>query len=279
MRATSFVGEYGAIAHLYDTTPARLAGRDAASSEVPDRWVAWDRGTAVGAALARTRPDNRVFLSFAGEPAAGGLLSQAAHAALGRDLYTTLDEGSLELAASLRSVGFDTNLTTEIFLVSFSQALQSLRHTPVPSGIATVAAADADPDRLFALDNAVRSRVPGTDGWTGNRVWFNTELTDPAAYRVALDLHTGDYAGLARIWRNPDGPRFGLVGVTEEYRRTRLGPALIRLVLEQANEWGHRCFAAETALTNRYLHHRLQRIASRSLGRREQLVRRHPLSA
>lgn len=279
MQVAQFSGEYDAIAPLYDRTPAELADRDAAAQQVTERWVAWQEGIAVGAALARARPDSKVFLTFVGETRAAGSLAANVQAALGCVVYTTADEGAQDLVGSLGEVGFRTYLTTDVFMVPFSSALQSLRHSPLPTGFTTVAATDANPDLLFALDNAVRSRVPGTEGWRGNRTWFDSELADPAAYRVAIDLATGGYAGLARIWRNPDGPRFGLVGVTEAHRRTRLGPALIRLVLEEAASWGHSSFAAETALENQYLHHRLERIATRRVGRRMQLVLGHTTNA
>ncbi|MDJ0496220.1 MAG: hypothetical protein QNJ89_00215 [Acidimicrobiia bacterium] len=279
MRVARFNGEYNAIAPLYDQTPAQLARRDAESPERPQRWVAVDGGVVVASALLRERPDTRVFVSYAGEPAAAGPLSASIQAACRCDIYTSVDDGVPELRAVLLAAGFTTALTSERFEIAFAAALSRLRHTPIPPGFTVIKAHDADPDRLFHLDNAVRNRVPGTDGWQGNRAWFAIELDDPAAYLVAVDGSSDVYAGLARIWRNPSGPRFGLVGTREEYRRARIGPPLIRLVLEEAVQWGHPTFEAETAMTNRYLHHRLQRIAARSLGRREQLVRRRPAAA
>jgi hypothetical protein len=142
-------------------------------AEPPERWVAWNGDAAVAAALVGKRPDERVFLSLVGAPSAAGPLSENIQAACRCDIYTSIDESAPELRAVWLASGFSSVLTTEVFEVSFAAALDILRHTPIPSEFTVITAQEADPDRPFRLDNAVRSRVPGTDGWRGNRDWFD----------------------------------------------------------------------------------------------------------
>ncbi len=72
---------------------------------------------------------------------------------------------------------------------------------------AVAALSDTTEDELGQQD---RSHGVLTRRWLGNQEWFSEELADPAAYLVAIDNASNIYAGLARIWRNPTGPRFGL---------------------------------------------------------------------
>lgn len=80
--------------------------------------------------------------------------------------------------------------------------------------------------------------------------WFHGELAerppfDPGGYLVGVDEATGAYAGLIRIWRNPAGPRFGMIGAARQYRNTLLAAALLRQALEAAATWGSDMFTAE----------------------------------
>lgn len=100
------------------------------------------------------------------------------------------------------------------------------------SGYSIVSAADAAEDRLFDLDNELRNQVRGTDGWSGDRAWFHQELSeappfDAAGYIVAVHETSGDYVGLVRVWRNPAGPRLGMVGVLAPHRSTTLAAMLL----------------------------------------------------
>jgi GNAT superfamily N-acetyltransferase len=95
---------------------------------------------------------------------------------------------------------------------------------------------------------------------------------DRAAYLVGVVDGTGEYAGLVRIWRNPSGPRLGLVGVRRPYRSTPLAAALLKQGLAAASRWGHEAFTTETSLSNRAIYPRLTRLGAESLGRSHQLV-------
>ncbi len=153
-----------------------------------------------------------------------------------------------------------------------------MRRAWIPSGYAVRSVADVDEERAFALDNRVRSLVPGTDGWIGNRDWFSDELRseelDPNAYLLAVEQATDEFAGLVRIWRNPDGPRLGLIGILPEHRRTPLAAALLKQGLEAASTWGHEAFGTETSLANKGTYPALRRMGLTPVGRFHQLL--HP---
>ncbi len=267
MRVERFTGSYEEIAPIHGLSPAKLEEGD----EDPIlRWVARDASTPVATATLRTRPDQRRFLQFKGEREARATLAAAAAAEVEGDVYVSC---AADDAAMYRRTGFATEIEWEEFEVSFHAALASLRTAYPAHRVTLLPARHVDPHRLFALDNAVRSRVPGTDNWQGNWAWFEDELSDPAAYLVAVDRDGGDYCGLARIWRNAGGPRFGLIGVTAGSDR-RVGPYLLRCVLEQAAAWGYPAFTAETATSNRWIHGRVHGLAARRLGTRYQMVHR-----
>ena len=92
---------------------------------------------------------------------------------------------------------------------------------------------------------------------------------------MAIDDQTGEYAGLIRIWRNPSGPRFGLIGVLPEYRGTPLAPALLKRALKAASRWGHDSFVAEVSPSNTAVHRRMVSLGAESRGRVLQLRRPH----
>ncbi|MDH4308082.1 MAG: hypothetical protein OEX04_11450, partial [Acidimicrobiia bacterium] len=73
-------------------------------------------------------------------------------------------------------------------------------------------------------------------------------------------------------WRNPAGPRFGLIGVLPAFRTTTIAGALLRRALLAASEWGHETFTAETSPSNRTIHSRMNRIGAQSLGQFHQMA-------
>lgn len=227
---------------------------------------------AIAAVQTQERPDGRTFLSFTGDESAFEPLIDHAILTLDGNLYCSTTDQQPNRRSHLIAAGFVPEVETEVFRLSFAATIDRLRHAPVPPGFELREAREVDPKRLFDLDNAVRSRVPGMDGWQGRWDWFVAELDDPAAYLVAVDPEQR-YAGLARIWHHPEGPRFGLVGTRPEYAGARIGSALLRAVLEAAAAWGYPTFTAETAVTNRFLHTRMKNVATSSIGMRTQLLR------
>ena len=279
MRVARFRDEYAETAPLYDRSPEELRARDAAQGQPLQRWLASSDDQIVAAVSTWLRPDDRLFLYFVGAPMAYSPLSDAVVGELGRSVHTMADDAQVESLAALTAAGFSVEMSAERFRIPFDQALAWLRRARVPAGFAIESAADVEVERLFELDNELRRDTPGTDGWVGDLDWFREELLeappfDRNAYLVGVDVQTGRYAGLCRIWRNPSGPRFGLIGIARPYRRTTLAAALIRRSLEAAATWGHDSFVTESSLSNRVIHPRLKRLATTSEGVFHQLVKR-----
>ncbi len=274
-----FGGEYELVAGLYGVSSGKLRERDERRGGSTLRWVATRGGEASAAVEGWLRPDDRMFVSFVGDRRSYAELADAAAVELERPLYTFVDAADDELMAVLQSGGFEVEITEERFSLRFDQVLAGLRRAWVPSGFSIRSADTVDEDRLFALDNVLRNDVPGIDGWKGDRAWFRDELAesppfDPSAYLVAVDDDSGAYVGLVRIWRNPSGPRFGLVGVRREYRHTPIAAALLREALAAASQWGYGSFTAETSPANPAIYRRMARVDAESLGRFYQMVRR-----
>ena len=278
MHVERFTDQYGLAASVHGMSGDELRERDARRGQEPERWLALRADDAAGAVTVAGRPDGRVFLTFAcPDKAAYGPLTEAVAATRRGPLHTRVDADAAEAVAALGAAGFAPELLAEDFRACFDVTLARLRRASVPRGFSIHGADAVDEGRLFTLDVAIRNDVPGTNGWRGDRRWFHDELSgdpafDPAGYRVAIDDASGEYVGLARIWNNPSGPRFGLIGVLRHYRSTRIAAALLRQALDGAAAWGHASFTAETA--NPVLRRKLVRLGAESLGRSYQLVRR-----
>lgn len=280
MQVEAFIDQYELLAALSSTTADELRQRDKGQAGPPQRWIATRDGRPAGAVSAFRRPDQRTFLRFAcPDPAAYGPLTGAAGRALGRRLHTLVDAEDVDALDALTAIGFRTVVVYEQFRIRFDRALAMLERARVPPGFSIYSADEVDEGRLFTLDNTLRQDTPGTEGWRGNRKWFRDELAesppfDPAAYLIAVDDSNGEYAGLVRIWQNPGGPRFGMVGVVRQYRsNTIIGPALLRQALTAASRWGEETFTAETSLDNNATYPHLKRLGAESLGQALQLVR------
>lgn len=276
-----FTDQYELAADLYEMGAAELRARDGCQGQPVRRWMAIDGGKAAAAVSLWDRPDRRTFLYFAGpDRTANPRLADAVTEALERPVYAFADSADEELVEALQSAGFETEHVAERFRVRFDRVLAKLRRAWIPSEVSIRCADTVDEDRLFDLDNAIRRQTPGTDGWEGDREWFHQELTesppfDPSAYLVAVDDRSGDYAGLVRMWRKPDGPRFGLVGVLPEYRNTTIAGALLRQALQAASGWGHESFTAEVSPANRTIYDRLRSVGAASMGEFHQMRRHH----
>ncbi len=274
-----FSDQYELVAGVYGMAAAELRARDERQGQPLQRWMAVRDSEAVVAVSTWWRPDDRTFLYFVGpDRAAYSALTDAVVNALRRPVHTFADAGDGEVVEALRSAGFEVELVEEGFRVRFDRALGWLRRAWLPSGFSIQPADTVDEDGLFLLDNTLRQGTLGTDGWQGDREWFHDELAesppfDPSAYLVAVHDRSGDYVGLVRIWRNPSGPRFGLIGVLPQYRTTTIAGVLLRQALLAASEWGHETFTAETSPSNPTIYERMSRVGAESLGQFYQMAR------
>ena len=277
--AKRFDGEYAAVAHLWELEPEDLAERDRRSDQPVQRWIAFEAGTALGAATAWLRPDNRMFLTFkAVDDRAIQPLVNAADLDLRRPLFTIADRSEPDRLDALLESGFSIEVEGERFRIPFSEVTRLVARAWVPSEYRIVSVKHVLTEAGFSLDNEIRDLVPGSDGWTGNRDWFCEELQspefEPDAYLVAQVIETGALVGLLRIWRNSDGPRLGLIGVLPGHRRQPVAAALLRQGLAAASTWGYDSFVTETSPSNANTYPRMVRLHSERLGGFAQLVRR-----
>lgn len=195
-------------------------------------WRLRDGDQTVGTVKALIRPDNRCFAFFdscrgdAYQP-----LLTAVAGSMDSDLYVSVDEADSTELAPFLPLGFEVSRREGCYLVPTSPEVTGLGDARLPAGLAVISAEDADEDRLRLLDDALRQDVPGADGWQWDAAGFHEETFcaafDPATYLVAMARAGGQYAGLLRVWNNPEGPLLGLVATLPGYRRCGLARALI----------------------------------------------------
>jgi GNAT superfamily N-acetyltransferase len=272
-----FGDEYALVAGLHGLSAEALRERDAAAPPLA-RWFALEDRSVVGVATARRRPDDRTFLRFAvSDVAAYQPLVLAADAELRRALTTHADGAAIDHVNALAAAGFETEVVGEVFSIRFERALGLLRRAWTPSGYRLEGADDVAEDDLFVLDNELRNLVPGSDGWTGDRGAFREELRSPefdaGTYLVAVEEGSGALVGLVRIWRNPSGPRLGLIGVLPQHRGKPIAAALLKEALSTAATWGFDSLSSETSPDNMHTYPRLRRMGAAPIGSFLQMVR------
>ena len=267
-----------AAAQLLGVGHRDLRRQDQRAPGRTERWLLESAGDVIATARLIERPDNRAFASFGGDVTAiPQLCDQMADSTMAR-LCVGVDESDAELVERLIGAGFQVEARIDSFTIAFEQAVRLFEKVTVPQGFSIVSATDADLDRMFTLDTALRQDVPGCDGWRGDRLVFGAEFEQrppfhPDGYLVAVDDQNGEYAGLIRMWRNLERPKLGLVGVSRQYRNTLLAAALLRRALEASSTWGFASFEADVSPANPTIHRRLARLGAVQTSRRLQMVR------
>ena len=255
----------------------RLVTDSQQSCQSSERILAYDGDVLAGTVTGLRRPDNRTFLRFDYHDAtAFQALASAATEAFRPPLCVMVDASNLETIGTLGEAGFAVLITEERVRIRFDAALRMVRRATTPAGYSLHGADAVDKDVLFDLDTKLRNMVPGTDGWQGGRDIFDREIADsppfdPCAYLVAVHELSGEYAGLVRMWRNPDEPRFGLIGVLPHHRSAPVAAALLKQALAAASQWGSETFVAETSLSNDVIYPKLKRLSAERLSRFHQM--------
>ena len=255
------------VAAFLEIARDELAARDRFLQPI-QRWLASEAQATVGLATAFVRPDQRLFVThqLRSETAFGPLLD-AAIEHLKQPVHLSIRHDHVHRLRTATQLGFMTELRTLAFDVPFQRALEWTADRQ-SSRIETVRAGDVSPDQLFALDTELRQGVPGTDGWQGNRAWFDDELEspefDPTGYRVARDRTSGELVGLCRFWRNRQGSTLGMIGVRPRYRIGRPALTLLHETMLGASKWGYDTFSTSTARAS--LQRRLQAIGASQNG-------------
>ena len=278
MKVIPFGYAYDLVADLYGMTPAELQRKDEQSKDEVRRWLAVDANVAIAAVDVRLRPDDRQFLSFRGSDIRSRPdLARAAGDGVSGVVFVNVDAEDHAAVSAFTAQGFSIESAASRVRISFSSVLSRLRRAWLPNGFRIRSAAAVDEDRLFILDNELRHDVPGLDGWRGNREWFHDELTDAppfdaAAYLVAEGSDCS-YEGLVRIWRNPEGPHLGLIGVRRTHRGTPLAAALMLHGLGAASTWGFETFTADVSDSNGSVQPILTRVGTEELSRSCLMIR------
>lgn len=243
-------------------------------------WYALDGDVVAGEVSARLRPDGRCFLYFdAWRPDVYPALADAVAQGLRCDLYASLDDAEFDALDACAAAGFAEHRRESYYRIPTDPALTGLADTGMPDGLDVLSAASADVDRLRLLDDALRQDVPGCDGWRWDPSEFREDtfgpFFDPATYLVAVDLDTGDYAGLVRVWRSRGGPRLSLIGTLDPYRRRGAAGALLGRALAVLVARGETSLIAEADDASVVSSSLLRRLGARRYGGSVELIRRH----
>lgn len=243
------------------------------------RWQALEDAVVVGTARALLRPDRRWFVSFdIGRADVLEALLCAVDDDVREDLYTTVDEADHVQQELCDRCGFDVLRREQVFRIPTDPELTGLGDDVAPSGMTLLSATEVDVDRLRALDDLLREDVPGCEGWvndpeTFRQDTFDPSQFDPATYLVAIDVVTGNLAGLARVWNNPALPRLGLIGVVAGYRRQGLARALLTAAFRPLHERGAMEVVAEADIANAASVTLLTGLGARRSGGSVELIR------
>jgi ribosomal protein S18 acetylase RimI-like enzyme len=245
-------------------------------------WRALDGDQVVGAVSALLRPNGRWFVHFdQGPEDAYEPLVAAVAANTGSDLYTAVDERNKDALARFERLGFKFNRQETIVAIPTDPQVNGLHVTDEPDGVIVISANDAFEDQLRLLDDALRQDVPGTEGWRWDPADFNEETFgsdfDPATYLVAVDVPSGEYIGLVRVWMNPGRPRLGLIAVLPPYRHRGLASLLLARAFRVLHERGKKEVTAEVDDTNAASSALLAKLGARRIGGSVELIR--PLQA
>lgn len=221
----------------------------------PMRWTARRDGNDAGSLRALVRPDGLCFLytTVEGDDVHHALITAAADDLPG-DLYTEVDDQAAERLADLAGLGFSLHRAEHRYVLPVDPARTGLGDTTLPAGFTVVSAADADVERLAALDDLLRADVPGAAGWHNDpaefaRQTFDDPQFDRDTYLVAADA-SGGYAGLVRVWRRPVRSRLGLIAVVRDHRRSGVARALLGRAFAVLHAQGEDRATCEVDVTN-----------------------------
>jgi GNAT superfamily N-acetyltransferase len=242
-------------------------------------WYALDGDVVAGEVSGRLRPDGRCFLYFdAWRADVYPALAGAAARELRCDLYVSLDDAEFDALDACGAAGFAEHRRESFYRIPTDPAVTGLADAAMPDGLDVLSAADADVDRLRLLDDALRQDLPGCDGWRWDPGEFREDtfgpFFDPATYLVAVDRFSGDYAGLARVWRSRGGPRLSLIGTLAPYRKRGVASALLGCTFAVLVARGETSVIAEVDDESDASVSLLTRLGARRYGGSVELIRR-----
>ena len=244
-------------------------------------WRAFDGDQMVGAVTAFLRPDDRWFVTFdVSQQESYQPLLRAVAANTGSDLYAAVDDTDEHALETFTRLGFTMNRRESNLLIPTDPQITGLDAADEPEGVVIISAIDAYEDQLRLLDDALRQDVPGTAGWKWDPGDFHEETFDsqfnPAAYLIAVEVDSGEYLGLVRVWDSPGRPRLGLISISLPYRRRGLASVLLARAFRALHERGNTEVTAEVDDTNSPSRSLLMRLGARRIGGTVELVLQSP---
>ncbi len=188
------------------------------------------------------------------------------------DVYCTAEASEI---VSYSALGFDVHRREGTYSVPIRSA-----RVEASQGVVFANADEVDETTLRLLDNELRQDVPGTDGWQWDATDFREETYeasgfDPKTYLVVLDVETGAYVGMVRVWMKQPIPRLGFIGVHRRYRRRGIACALLSEVFARLHARGIHEVSTEIDETNTASRALLEGFRARRTGTSIELIRRY----
>lgn len=245
--------------------------------KIDGRWEARSGGVLAGRAHCWVRPDGKRFAAFRSEDAEViAALSAAIIGEEGRALHVKADAADHAGLLRLGEAGFVGERYEHRWELPVAVAAGWSQEALAPFEVRSPDKTDAGALRRF--DDALRADIPGLWGWRWAREGWEAEHAgpayDPELYTVLWDPVERRFAGMARIWSNPEGPRLGLVALARPYRRRGLGAALLARVFTAVRERGHESVTTECDASNLASYALLAKAGGRPVGGEVEMVKR-----
>lgn len=246
------------------------------------RWEARSSAGSAGHALAWSRPDRRMFVSFRDlAPEAYGPLVTAIDRDLGAVLYTTIDLAEQRRIEHLCEVGFRPARRESDYVLPVAEALNAIGEAGLPDGYLFQGVLEVPEQDLRQLDDRLRQAVPGTDGWEWDEPGFreetyDSEAFDPELYWIAAEESNGERVGIVRVWNRPEAPRLGLIAVLADHQRRGISRSLLGKVFATLGSRGVETVATEIDDTNDASRGLLLGLGARRVGGSVEMVRPAP---
>jgi GNAT superfamily N-acetyltransferase len=211
------------------------------------RWRVFNGSRLLGEAWTWRRPDGKRFVSFGGGPVVE--LAWRIAAEHREALHTDVDADDTRLQHLLAAAPF----IGDRFEYRWELPTRTGLSEAALEGFKVYSPEEIGHDRVRAFDNLLRQDIPELWGWKWTAEGWTAEhgqAYDPSLYPVVWDPRTEELVGMARVWRNPAGPRLGLVAVARDFRRRGLGAALLARLGSRLADRGFESMTAECDASN-----------------------------
>ena len=225
---------------------------------------------------AHVRPDRRLYVQCReGWTPASAARAVALAREHRRSTIASVDAEDASAHAVLVEAGFVLMRREAVVVLDVTTALAVLEGESErePSGLFIVSALNVREDLLRELDDELRQDVPGTGGWASSPAEFRAHTFedpefDSRTYLVALSKPASELVGLVRIWMGSERIRLGMLGVRRDWRRRRVGMALLHHALEAVRAAGATAVTTEFDVANDASRALAERLGAQPIGAR-----------